>query len=371
MEKHKFLMWFTFLFIGMVNVYAQQSTLNGKVLDGNGEPLIGVSIQVKNTSRGTITDFNGNFSVEVISGETLIISYIGYLQQEIAITNQKTLNVTMAEDSQTLDEVVVVGYGSQSKRKVTTAISNVDSETLTRSASTTTAGALSGKMSGLSTRAKDSRPGRGIQLEIRNMGKPLYVIDGVPYGGEAERDWLGLTRISGEDAFNALNLEDIENISILKDASAAIYGLRAANGVVLVTTKKGRKDEKVSININGYYGWQNLTRFPEMANAAQYVRGRVEAEQNAGANPSLLYSKEELAKWQAGTEPGYQSYDYYDLIMRKNVPQYHLNANITGGSARSNYYMSLSRTGQEAQMEISITTEPIFKLICQAMFIKD
>lgn len=351
MEKHKFLMWFTFLFIGMVNVYAQQSTLNGKVLDGNGEPLIGVSIQVKNTPRGTITDFNGNFSVEVTSGETLIISYIGYLQQEIGITNQKTLNVTMTEDSQTLDEVVVVGYGSQSKRKVTTAISNVDSETLTRSASTTTAGALSGKMSGLSTRAKDSRPGRGIQLEIRNMGKPLYVIDGVPYGGEAERDWLGLTRISGEDAFNALNLEDIENISILKDASAAIYGLRAANGVVLVTTKKGRKDEKVSININGYYGWQNLTRFPEMANAAQYVRGRVEAEQNAGADPSLLYSKEELAKWQAGTEPGYQSYDYYDLIMRKNVPQYHLNANITGGSARSNYYMSLSRTGQEAQME--------------------
>lgn len=317
MEKHKFLMWFTFLFIGMVNVYAQQSTLNGKVLDGNGEPLIGVSIQVKNTPRGTITDFNGNFSVEVTSGETLIISYIGYLQQEIGITNQKTLNVTMTEDSQTLDEVVVVGYGSQSKRKVTTAISNVDSETLTRSASTTTAGALSGKMSGLSTRAKDSRPGRGIQLEIRNMGKPLYVIDGVPYGGEAERDWLGLTRISGEDAFNALNLEDIENISILKDASAAIYGLRAANGVVLVTTKKGRKDEKVSININGYYGWQNLTRFPEMANAAQYVRGRVEAEQNAGADPSLLYSKEELAKWQAGTEPGYQSYDYYDLIMRK------------------------------------------------------
>lgn len=131
-------MWFTFLFIGMVNVYAQQHALNGKVLDGNGEPLIGVSIQVKNTPRGTITDFNGNFSVEVISGETLIISYIGYLQQEIAITNQKTLNVTMAEDSQTLDEVVVVGYGSQSKRKVTTAISNVDSETLTRSASTTT-----------------------------------------------------------------------------------------------------------------------------------------------------------------------------------------------------------------------------------------
>lgn len=351
MEKHKFLMWFTFLFIGMVNVYAQQPTLKGKVQDGNGEPLIGVSIQVKNTPRGTITDFNGNFSVEVTPGETLIISYIGYLQQEIAITNQKTLNVTMAEDSQTLDEVVVVGYGSQSKRKVTTAISNVDSETLTRSASTTTAGALSGKMAGLSTRAKDSRPGRGIQLEIRNMGKPLYVIDGVPYGGQAERDWLGLTRISGEDAFNALNLEDIESISILKDASAAIYGLRAANGVVLVTTKKGRKDEKVSININGYYGWQNLTRFPEMANAAQYVRGRVEAQQNAGADPSLLYSKEELAKWQAGTEPGYQSYDYYDMIMRKNVPQYHLNANITGGSARSNYYMSLSRTGQEAQME--------------------
>lgn len=344
-------MWFTFLLVGTVSLFAQQSSLKGKVKDGSGEPLIGVSIQVKGTSQGTITDLNGDFSIQVSSGETLVVSYIGYLPQEITINNQTTLSITMVEDAQTLEEVVVVGYGTQSKRKVTTAISSVDSETLTRSASTTTAGALSGKMSGISTRAKDSRPGRGIELEIRNMGKPLYVIDGVPYGGDASRDWLGTTRVSGEDVFNSLNLEDIESISILKDASAAIYGLRASNGVVLVTTKKGSRDEKVSININGYYGWQNLTRFSDMANAAQYVHGRVEAEQNAGADPSLIYSKEEYAKWQAGTEEGYQGYDYYKMIMRKNVPQYHLNANITGGSARSNYYMSLSRTQQEAQMK--------------------
>ena len=137
-------------------------------------------------------------------------------------------------------------------------------------------------MAGISTRAKDARPGKGISLEIRNMGAPLYVIDGIPYGGNTGSDWLQASEVSGNDVFNALNIEDIESITILKDASAAIYGLRASNGVVLVTTKKGRKNEKVSINVNGYYGWQNLTRFPELANAAKYTRGLAEAAQNRG-----------------------------------------------------------------------------------------
>lgn len=136
----------------------------------------------------------------------------------------------------------------------------------------------------------------------------------------------------------------------MKDASAAIYGLRASNGVVLVTTKKGKKNEKVSINVNGYYGWQNLTRFPELANAEQYTRGLAEAAQNRGEDPNSVYTKEELAKWAAGTEKGYKSYDYYDMIMRKNVPQYHVNASVTGGSERTNYYLSVAHTSQEAMM---------------------
>lgn len=136
----------------------------------------------------------------------------------------------------------------------------------------------------------------------------------------------------------------------MKDASAAIYGLRASNGVVLVTTKKGKKNEKVSINVNGYYGWQNLTRFPELANAEQYTRGLAEAAQNRGEDPNSVYTKEELAKWAAGTEKGYKNYDYYDMIMRKNVPQYHVNASVTGGSERTNYYLSVAHTSQEAMM---------------------
>lgn len=178
----------------------------------------------------------------------------------------------------------------------------------------------------------------------------MYVIDGIPYGGNTGNDWLVNSEVSGNDVFNSLNIEDIESITVLKDASAAIYGLRASNGVVLVTTKKGKKNEKVSINVNGYYGWQNLTRFPELANAEQYTRGLAEAAQNRGEDPNSVYTKEELAKWAAGTEKGYKSYDYYDMIMRKNVPQYHVNASVTGGSERTNYYLSVAHTSQEAMM---------------------
>ncbi|MDR2913944.1 MAG: TonB-dependent receptor [Tannerella sp.] len=333
-------------------LFAQNLIVKGTVYeDSSKEPLVGVSVSQQGTTNGAVTDMDGNFTLSLPAGSVLEVRYIGYETYQVKIDGQSPVIIYLKEDTQVLDEVIVVGYGSQSKRKVTTAISSVDSEDLLRSSSTTTAGALTGKMPGISTRAKDSRPGRGINIEIRNMGKPLYVIDGIPYGGEANFNWLGKSGVSGEDAFNALSLEDIESISVLKDASASIYGLRAANGVVLVTTKKGRREDHAKVNVNGYYGWQNLTRFPKMANAGQYVRGLVEAAQNAGNDPSVLYSREELAKWQAGTEPGYKNYDYYDIIMRKNVPQYHINANVTGGSSKSNYYLSLSHTGQEAMME--------------------
>ncbi|MCE4566628.1 TonB-dependent receptor [Maribellus sp. CM-23] len=330
----------------------QQKSVSGTVTDESAEPLPGVTVMVKGTTNGTITDTDGKYMLSNVSGSDILqFSFIGMKAQEITVGNQVTVNVTLVQENIGLEEVVAIGYGTKSKRKVTTAVSSVNAEELTRSSSTTTAGALSGKMAGLSTRAKDARPGRGIDLEIRNMGNPLYVVDGIPYGGDASRDWLGVSRISGNDVFNSLSLEDIESISILKDAAAAIYGLRAANGVVLITTKKGKEADKVTVNINGYYGWQNLTRFPELANAGQYIHGQVEAAQNAGIDPSTIYTKEELAKWEAGNQLGYKSYDYYDLVMRKNVPQYNLNANVNGGTKRSKYYMSLSRVGQEALMK--------------------
>ena len=350
MKKRLFIL--TLIWAVSLGIFAQNITVSGVVSDVNKEPLIGVTIRVLNSTSGTISDYEGNYTISNVDpNATLEFSYVGMVPQTIALEGRTSLNVTLSEDMEILEEFVVVGYGTQSKRRVTTAISNVDAEDIMRSSSTTTAGALTGKVPGVSTRALDSRPGRGINIEIRNMGKPLYVIDGIPYGGDASRNWLGKSDVSGEDAFNALSLEDIESISILKDASASIYGLRAANGVVLVTTKKGRNDEKTRVNINGYYGWQNLTRFPELANAYQYVRGLLEAEQNSGRNPNEIYTPEELEKWRVGNEPGFKSYDYFDIIMRKNVPQYNLNANVSGGTDRSNYYLSLSHTSQEAMMK--------------------
>ena len=349
MRNLKFLLS-CFMLLMSVVAFAQNQ-VTGHVADATGEPIIGANVTVKGTTVGTITDIDGNFTLEVGSTDgTLVVSFIGYKSAEAAIKGKSPINVILQEDTETLDEVVVVGYGTQNRKSLTGAISDVKSESLTRSVSTTTAGALSGKIAGISTRAKDARPGKGISLEIRNMGAPLYVIDGIPYGGNTGNDWLVNSEVSGNDVFNSLNIEDIESITVLKDASAAIYGLRASNGVVLVTTKKGKKNEKVSINVNGYYGWQNLTRFPELANAEQYTRGLAEAAQNRGEDPNSVYTKEELAKWAAGTENGYKSYDYYDMIMRKNVPQYHVNASVTGGSERTNYYLSVAHTSQEAMM---------------------
>lgn len=349
MRNLKFLLS-CFMLLMSVVAFAQNQ-VTGHVADATGEPIIGSNVTVKGTTVGTITDIDGNFTLEVGSTDgTLVVSFIGYKSAEAAIKGKSPINVILQEDTETLDEVVVVGYGTQNRKSLTGAISDVKSESLTRSVSTTTAGALSGKIAGISTRAKDARPGKGISLEIRNMGAPLYVIDGIPYGGNTGNDWLVNSEVSGNDVFNSLNIEDIESITVLKDASAAIYGLRASNGVVLVTTKKGKKNEKVSINVNGYYGWQNLTRFPELANAEQYTRGLAEAAQNRGEDPNSVYTKEELAKWAAGTEKGYKSYDYYDMIMRKNVPQYHVNASVTGGSERTNYYLSVAHTSQEAMM---------------------
>lgn len=349
MRNLKFLLS-CFMLLMSVVAFAQNQ-VTGHVADATGEPIIGANVTVKGTTVGTITDIDGNFTLEVGSTDgTLVVSFIGYKSAEAAIKGKSPINVILQEDTETLDEVVVVGYGTQNRKSLTGAISDVKSESLTRSVSTTTAGALSGKIAGISTRAKDARPGKGISLEIRNMGAPLYVIDGIPYGGNTGNNWLVNSEVSGNDVFNSLNIEDIESITVLKDASAAIYGLRASNGVVLVTTKKGKKNEKVSINVNGYYGWQNLTRFPELANAEQYTRGLAEAAQNRGEDPNSVYTKEELAKWAAGTEKGYKSYDYYDMIMRKNVPQYHVNASVTGGSERTNYYLSVAHTSQEAMM---------------------
>lgn len=349
MKNLKIASFYTMLSVMPTLLYAQEK-VTGQVFNKANEPIVGASVLLLEGGKGTSTDQSGKFELNANKG-TLVVSFVGYKTRRVPLDGTTNLKIQLEADENVLEDVVVVGYGKQSKRNITGAVSNIKSEDIVRSSSTTTAGALAGKVQGISVRAKDARPGRGAAIEIRNMGSPLYVIDGVAYGGQEGTDWVGTQNGSGADIFNSLNLEDIESISILKDAAAAVYGFRASRGVVLITTKKGAKGESAKININGYQGWQNLTRFPTMANAKQYTRGLVEAAQNENRDPKTVYTPEELAKWQAGTEPGYQGYDYYDMVIRKNIPQRYINANVTGGSEKSNYFLSLGHLNQDAMIK--------------------
>jgi TonB-linked SusC/RagA family outer membrane protein len=324
---------------------AADMIVSGTVTDTKGEPLPGVNIVAKGTTNGTQTDAQGNFSITVPDrGTVLVFSFIGYRPQEVAANSTSRLTVQLSSDDQALDEVVVVGYGSQSRATVTGAVSAVKSEDIIRTPAAAATSALVGRVPGISARQADARPGNGTSIQIRNLGNPLYVIDGI---------------VADEGQFNNLGINDIDNVSVLKDASAAIYGLRAANGVILVTTKRGKKG-KPTINLSGYYGVQNFTQYPQPANAYQHQRALVESEQNLAQqgrrNPGLVndpvsnlpLTPQELEKWRLGTEPGYQSYDYYKMVLRPNVPQYYVNGSFSGGSDNVTYYISGSHLGQEA-----------------------
>ncbi len=328
----------------------QETSVSGTVVDQEGKPLQGVSVVIKGTTTGVSTNEAGVYTLQLPNASAILVfSYVGFIEQEVAVSSRATVNVQLVPRQEALDEVIVVGYGAQNKASITGAISTIKSEDLVRTPAVAATSALVGKLPGVTARTTDSRPGNGANIQIRNLGNPLYVIDGVPYSTNEGTTSFGFNSgISGQNMFNNLGLEDIESITVLKDASASVYGLRASNGVVLITTKKGRQEERTSINVTSYYGMQNFTRFPKPANAGQYVRGLLESAQNFGNDPSLLYSPEQLAKWEAGTEKGYRSYDYFDIVMRPNVPQYYLSANASGGSERSNYYMSISHVNQDA-----------------------
>lgn len=310
---------------------AQGNKVTGKVVDSTGEPLIGVNVLVKGTTLGIITDFEGNYSIEAAQGATLQFTYVGYVPQSVVV-KQNVINVTMKEDTETLDEVVVIGYGTQKKGSLTGAVTAVKSEELVRTTTPTTAGALVGKAPGISARQADGRPGASAAIQIRNMGTPLYVIDGI----QCE-----------EGQFNNIDVNDIESITVLKDASAAIYGLRAANGVVLVTTKSGKRGEKNTINANFYYGIQNFMRYPEVANASEFYEGRMQADLNTYGSTNR--TMEELNLWRQG-QGEYSSFDWQKFITNENAPMWYGNVSASGGSEKINYHFGVSHMDQEAMI---------------------
>ncbi|MDR1593226.1 MAG: TonB-dependent receptor [Prevotellaceae bacterium] len=316
-----------------LSIYAQ-TTVSGTLTDKNGTLLSGVSISVKGTTSGVVSNVEGTYSITVTDGNAVLVySYIGYVTQEITTGSRTVIDVTLEEETQALDEVVVVAYGVQRRATVTGAIASTTAEDISRSVATTTSGALVGKLAGVNSRMADGRPGASTSINIRNMGTPLYVIDGI------QKD---------EGQFNNIDFNDIESISILKDASAAIYGVRAANGVVVVTTKKGKRNEGTNVNLNAYYGWQSLFKFPEPADVSTYVRSYIQSDAIKGnANPR--YTMEDLKKWEQGTEKGYRPFDWYDYIINTS-PQWYVGANASGGSEKINYYFAVSHIDQSDVM---------------------
>ncbi|TDH29066.1 SusC/RagA family TonB-linked outer membrane protein [Segetibacter sp. 3557_3] len=314
------------------NLLAQNTTtIRGRVTSGD-TALTGVTVQVEGTTRAILTNDDGRYSINAPANGALVFSYVGFIAQTIRIEGRSSIDVKMISSGQQLNDVVVVGYGTQRRATISGAVSSINSETLLETPAVTTSGALVGKVQGITARAPDSRPGAGVNIQIRNMGTPLFVIDGVP---------------ADAGQFNQLGIADVENISILKDASAAIYGLQAANGVVLVTTKRG-KSGKAQINLSGYQGYQNFTRSPTPPDAATYLRGLATSNQNLRLQNPANLTAEEIAKWEAGTEKGYQSYDYHKHMFRPNVPQTYLNASASGGGQNSRYYLSVSHIDQQA-----------------------
>ena len=243
------------------------------------------------------------------------------------------INVSLQSQAIQGQQMIVVGYGTQQKKNLTAAISSVSSDDIKNvHAGATVSTSLAGKISGLSFRQSEGRPGASAGIQIRNMGTPLYVIDGV------EED---------QGQFNNLSPNDIASISVLKDASAAIYGVRAANGVVVVTTKQGHLDTKPTVNIDTYIGWQNFTRYPNTTvTAYQWEKYAAEAQMNEYGSTNI--TPQELAKWKQGGQ-GYQSFNWADFIDNKNAPQSSVNFNVTGGSKTTNYYLSLTRLNQNAE----------------------
>lgn len=324
---------FALMWMFSLCMFGQSITVNGTVQDESGQSLIGVTIQIEGALQGTVTDANGRFTLtDTPSNARLVVSYVGMQSQTIEVNGRTSINIVLREDTELLEEVVVTGFGlSQRRATLTGAISSVTSSDIEKTSAVTTSGALVGKIAGVNFRQPDGRPGNGFQMSIRNMGTPLYIIDGVPMG---------------EGQFNFIDFNDIESISILKDASASIYGLRAANGVVVVTTKKGRRQEKNTITVNAQYGWQNLAAFSRPADAATYVKYHIQSQTLAGvADQNRRFTMEDLAKWQAGTEKGYVPFDWYDYVFNTS-PQSYIGINTTGGSERINYYVALSNTDQ-------------------------
>jgi TonB-linked SusC/RagA family outer membrane protein len=307
-----------------IGIFAQSGKISGKISDKDGVPIPGVTILIEGTTRGTTSDIDGKFTISADVNAVLQFSFIGMQTKEVTINDDSDLSVVLLDDMIGIGEVVAIGYGSKKKESLTSAISTIQSDEILTTTNSSLAQALQGKVSGLQIRQNTGEPGSfDTRINVRGFGTPLYVIDGVAR--------------EGGSGFQKINPEDIESISVLKDAAAAIYGLRAANGVIIVTTKKG-KEGKTKFNYHGVFGVQQPTDVPEMASAAQYVEMVNRARIFSGLGPA--YTEEEVEKYKKG-EPGYEGTNWYDETFKEQAFQQQHNFSASGGNEKVNFFTSL------------------------------
>lgn len=302
-----------------------KKSILGSIKDEEGNPIIGANVVEKGTTNGTITNIDGQFSLNVLDNAILVVSYVGYKEQQAKVGNRSNMEIVLQEDAEVLDEVVVVGYGVMKKKDLTGAVSSVNSKTLTKASVPDIGGAIQGRAAGVQV-VNAGKPGDGVSLKIRGLGTvnnsdPLIVIDGVP-------SELGL---------GGVNMEDVETVDILKDASAtAIYGSRGANGVVMITTKKGKSGEGV-LSVRANVSIQNATNLPNMLNASQYAQLNNEMMANAG--------KEQNPDWATPSTLG-EGTDWVDELIGTSLMQ-NYTLSYSGGSDKSTYYVSMGLQDQQ------------------------
>lgn len=325
------LMTTVFFVFSVIGAHAQ-SVVTGSVKDGSGEPIIGATIMEKGTSNGGVTDLDGNFSIKVGDHATLVVSYVGYERQEVPVAGKSMVNIVLTESDRTIDEVVVVGYGAIAKRSVSTAISTVKGDRIAGMPTSNVAQSLVGMSSGITLQQVNGEPGAAPAIRIRGAGSinsgndPLYVIDGYP--------------TTDSELFNSISPTDIDDIQILKDAaSSAIYGSKAGNGVIIVTTKSGRTG-KSRVSFSTQIGVNQVQRYVDVLGSKDYLDMIIEARTNNGTIgnfPGLLKLRE---------SGDYANTNWQDEIFR-NALNYRANANVTGGNENVTYHFSVNYQNED------------------------
>ncbi|MEO8255518.1 MAG: TonB-dependent receptor, partial [Flavobacterium sp.] len=322
--------------------YFFQSKIGGKVISVNDKlPIPGVTVTLKGTTFSSITDIDGKFELPAKVGDVLVFSSIGFANQEIKISNLNAITVNLSEATQSLDEVVVVGYGTRKKATVTGSVSEIGGKDIVQSAQVNVTNSLAGRVSGVIANSRSGEPGSDdSNISIRGLATTgnkdvLVVVDGVP--GQIG----GLGRLSPQE---------IESVTVLKDASAAIYGSRAANGVILVTTKKGKKNSKTQVSYSFNQGLSSPTRLPDMADSPTYatIRNEIAYYNDTTKGTNQIYTQDEINKFRDGSDPiSYANTNWAKEALKKTSLLSQHNLNIQGGSEKSSYFLSLGKVSQE------------------------